>query len=362
MMHTPVTVDELQEVVRNASRLRVRGGGTKTALSADAAISLAAMSGIVEYDPSEFTFTARAGTPIREIREALALHGQYLPFDPVLVDAGATLGGTIASGLSGSGRFRFGGVRDFLLGLRFITGDGEPHSGGGKVVKNAAGFDFPKLMVGACGAYGIITEATFKVFPEPRAYATFEVDTANVGEAASLVGRLARSAAELACLDFVPPRRVFIRIGGLAESIPARSARLRQGLPSEHEFLTGDDDARQWQQAREFTWVPAEHTLVKVPITPSEMVRFEANLSETGNIPRRYAVGGNLLWLAWPDDRGPHSLRALLEQRSKIGLAVIGQPWGLVGKQTGRAFAERLASVLDPTGRLARMDHHASFL
>ena len=106
------------------------------------------LNGVLEYEPSEFTFTALAGTPVRDIAAILAERGQYLPFDPMLVGAGSTLGGTVASGLSGPGRFRFGGLRDFILGVRFVDGGGRLLRLGGKVVKNSAGFDVPKFFVG----------------------------------------------------------------------------------------------------------------------------------------------------------------------------------------------------------------------
>ena len=115
---------------------------------------------------SEFTFTALAGTPVREIAAALAERGQYLPFDPMLREAGATLGGTVAAGLSGPGRFRYGGLRDFILGVRFVDGEGRLLRLGGKVVKNAAGFDLPKFFVGSLGRFGVLAEMTFKVFPK----------------------------------------------------------------------------------------------------------------------------------------------------------------------------------------------------
>src|SRR5205814_109608 len=108
----PSTIAELTDAVRATTRVLAVGGRTKPRLSQVegdiALLSTRGLSGIMEYDPSEFTFTAAAGTPVREIAAALAERGQYLPFDPMLTDAGATLGGTVAAGLSGPGRFRFG--------------------------------------------------------------------------------------------------------------------------------------------------------------------------------------------------------------------------------------------------------------
>ena len=92
------------------------------------------------------------------------------------VDAGATLGGTVAAGVSGPGRFRFGGVRDFILGVRFVDGQGRLLRMGGKVVKNCAGFDLPKFFVGSLGRFGVLAEVTFKVFPAPASRLTLKLD------------------------------------------------------------------------------------------------------------------------------------------------------------------------------------------
>ena len=153
---TPASPAELAEAVRFQPRVLAIGARTKPRLSQVpdevTLLSTRALRGIVEYEPEEFTFTALAGTSVREIGQALAEKGQYLPFDPMLVEAGATLGGTVAAGLSGPGRFRYGGVRDFILGVRFVDGQGRLLRMGGKVVKNCAGFDLPKFFVAASGA------------------------------------------------------------------------------------------------------------------------------------------------------------------------------------------------------------------
>ena len=132
ILDRPTSIAEVEAAVRAAppgSRILAHGRGTKPPLSTspDDAVTLdvSGLSGIIEYEPGEFTFTALAGTPIEDIAAALAEHGQFLPFDPPLVEAGATLGGTVAAGLSGPGRYRYGGVRDFVLGIRYVDGAGE---------------------------------------------------------------------------------------------------------------------------------------------------------------------------------------------------------------------------------------------
>ena len=193
MVEAVSTVAEIREGVRTAGRVHVRGGGSKPALStscraSDAlSLDLSRLNGVVDYQADEYTFTARAGTPVADVEAMLAERGQYLPFDPPFAARGATLGGTVAAGLSGSGRYRYGGVRDFLIGMRFVDGQGQEVRGGGTVVKNAAGFDFPKLFVGSLGRLGVLTELTFKVFPQPPAYATV---TANFDSLADLLSAL----------------------------------------------------------------------------------------------------------------------------------------------------------------------------
>src|SRR3954452_8884954 len=191
----PESFAELVDAVRSTPHLLAVGAGTKPRLSSVDAVKLstARLRGISEYDPSEFTFTAAAGTPIREIAAALAERGQYLPFDPMLVDAGATLGGTVAAGMSGPGRFRFGGLRDFILGVRFVDGNGRLLRMGGKVVKNAAGFDLPKFFVGSLGRFGGLAEITFKVFPRPSSSLTCRIDATTPPQLTALLIEAANS-------------------------------------------------------------------------------------------------------------------------------------------------------------------------
>ncbi|HEX4962035.1 MAG TPA: FAD-binding protein, partial [Thermoanaerobaculia bacterium] len=123
-----MTADDVQALVAAAietqSRLLPRGGGTKTALSTPAdggaILDLSGLSGVLEYQPEEYTFTALAGTRVKDVAALLAEKGQYLPFDPLLAERGATLGGSVAAGANGPGRQRYGGVRDFLIAARFV--------------------------------------------------------------------------------------------------------------------------------------------------------------------------------------------------------------------------------------------------
>ena len=354
----PSTASEIQEIVRSTPHLHVRGGGSKPALSTPSAdsllLDLSRLNGLVEYEPAEFTFTAQAGTPVADVQALLAKEGQYMPFDPPLAEAGATLGGVVAAGTSGAGRVRYGGVRDFLIGTRFVDGRGELLRGGGKVVKNAAGFDYPKLFVGSLGQLGVLTEVTFKVFPEPPAYATLAIDCADLPAALGHVRSLNRSKFDINGLDFAPSETgwtVWVRLGGLAAALDERMNTLRQQTGG-GAVLTGEADATFWQNANRFDWLAADAALVKVPVTPGRVAGLEAGLSSAS--PRRYSVGGNLLWLGW--ERPVAELDALLAGHGLSGLLLRGSadsPW--LGKRPGGAFLARVKAALDPEKKLGSL-------
>jgi len=164
--------------------LRIRGGGSKDfygASPAGDACDVASYAGIVAYEPKELVLTVRAGTALAEIERALAAERQMLPFEPPHFAAGATIGGTVATGLSGPRRPYAGAVRDFVLGTRIVNGKGEDLSFGGRVIKNVAGYDVSRLMAGALGTLGVITEISFKVLPRAPVEATlaFEMPEAD---------------------------------------------------------------------------------------------------------------------------------------------------------------------------------------
>ena len=189
-MQASDTVSALQEQVRRAIAERrplvPRGGASKRWLDPDPARSRDAQvldmrghAGIVAYEPSELYVTARAGTPLAELEKLLAGQGQCLPCDPPRFardGAGATVGGMVASGLSGPGRLSVGAVRDFVLGASLLSGRAEVLHFGGQVMKNVAGFDVSRLLAGSMGSLGAILEVSLKVLPQPRAQATLVFD------------------------------------------------------------------------------------------------------------------------------------------------------------------------------------------
>lgn len=351
-MFRPASLTDLQSLLRVAPCWRARGGGSKSALSAPAkgetVIELSGLAGVLEYDPDEFTFTALAGTPVADVQNLLAEHGQYLPFDPPLVSKGATLGGTVASGLSGAGRYRYGGVRDFILGVQWVNGEAQLLRAGGKVVKNAAGFDLPKLFVGSCGQLGLLTELTFKVFPKPQAYATLRQEFRRIEDALEAVYKLFHSQMDLESLELRPSARsvtVYVRLGGLREALPARLDRLGKLLGG-GEILEGGNDVLLWNGIREFEWAGQAAALVKVPLTPARIAALDVELEKL-NYTRRYSAGGQVAYIAGPDDL--NGLHALLAAQNLSGLKLFGSPvHRFIGApRSNHAFAQRAKQALD---------------
>ncbi len=175
-------VVHFQELVRNGRPLRIRGGGTKDwygqRLEGDV-LDTRDYTGIVDYEPTELVITARCGTPLVEIEAALAERGQMLAFEPPHFGSQATLGGAIASGLSGPRRANSGAVRDFVLGCRLLDGKGDVLSFGGQVMKNVAGYDVSRLLAGSLGTLGLLLEVSIKVLPRAPREATLVFEGVN---------------------------------------------------------------------------------------------------------------------------------------------------------------------------------------
>ena len=348
-------VSDLRQAVLDSRRFRVAAGNTKTALSGGA-WHLGRLSGVTNYDPQEFTITALAGTPLSELRAALHANRQHLAFDPPLRDAGATIGGTVAAGLSGPGSFRFGGVRDFITGVKLMNGQGEWLAGGGQVVKNAAGFDIPKLMVGSLGEFGVITEVTMKVFPRPESRRTILCQLPDLQAAAMQMNRLARSQLELTALELIAPATLAIQVAGSAVAARERVARTLQALQADAELLDAAAANDLWTAAREFTWVPPGTSLLKIACNPTHLAKLDDVLQRlAGTAPRRYGVGGHVAYVAWPRVANIAGLESEL-QRLRLGALPLTGDWpaSRLGHQPGQAFMERLRQVFDPHSKFTR--------
>lgn len=348
----PTTVSELQDFVRGHSRLSPSGGRTKSALHINGngvtKVELSGISGIIEYDPSEYTFTALAGTTLEELRQALSENGQYLPFDPLLTEQGATIGGTVASGMSGPGRYRYGGIRDFIIGVQYIDGHGNLIRSGGKVVKNAAGFDLSKLMVGSLGRYGALIECSFKVFPRPKIFTTLQVAFDSLEGTLEKLVEVTKLPLDIFAVELIPhPDRYLLvtRLGGIAENMAARIDRLKSVL-GDGEIIEAEEEAQMWRYFTEFNWVPSSNVLIKIPLTPKHVLELEKSLSDPF-VKRHYSVGCNVAWVSWQ-----RPIDELDGRLSKIGLSglvitgLVANP--RLGVKRHNSLSMKVKEALDP--------------
>jgi glycolate oxidase FAD binding subunit len=247
-------IERIRTAHANATPLVIRGGGSKDFYGNPGegeVLDTRALAGVVDYQPKELVLTARAGTLLAEIEVLLAGENQMLAFEPPhfgelpLAHAGeganATLGGTIAAGLSGPRRPYAGAARDFVLGVRIIDGTGQPLRFGGQVIKNVAGYDVSRLMVGALGTLGLLTEVSLKVLPRPAAEATlqFELDEA------AAIERMNRWAGQPLPLSATSWHAglLTVRLSGAASAVQAAQAKLG-GEPLK-------DAAAFWQRLRD---------------------------------------------------------------------------------------------------------------
>ncbi len=207
--------------------LRIAGGGTKTFYGhpVDApALDITGHHGITHYDPVELVVSVRAGTPLTELERTLAASGQQLPFEPPHFGPSATVGGMVATGLSGPRRPWSGAVRDFVLGTRLISHDGQHLRFGGEVMKNVAGYDLSRLVTGAQGTLGVITEVSLKVLPLPGAAHSLRLQLPLEASMAKLAkwGRQPVPLTAAAWQDGT----LYLRLEGGSRSVDANRARL----------------------------------------------------------------------------------------------------------------------------------------
>jgi glycolate oxidase FAD binding subunit len=223
---------ELEERVRACAAshtpLCPEGGGTKRflgrAVQAET-LHCAGHRGIVSYEPTELVITARCGTPLAELEQTLRDSGQMLPFEPPAFGEQATVGGTIAAGLSGPRRPFAGSARDLVLGVRLLNGNGESLRFGGEVMKNVAGYDVSRLMTGSMGTLAVLLDVSMKVLPRPQAETTVEFEHTAVQAVASF-NEWAGQPIPLSAACHLDGRSI-VRLSGSASAV--ESARTRLG-------------------------------------------------------------------------------------------------------------------------------------
>ncbi|MBO66839.1 MAG: glycolate oxidase subunit GlcE [Acidiferrobacteraceae bacterium] len=257
-------IHDVKRASKDNEPLEIVGRRTKEFLgraTSGTILDISQHTGIINYEPAELILMVRAGTPLSEIRDTLAGAHQCLLFDPPHYGVGGTIGGIVAAGLAGPCRPYTGAVRDFVLGLSCINGAGEHLHFGGQVMKNVAGYDVSRLMVGAMGTLGPILDISFKVMPMPELNETILYE---VSEAAAIskITELSRKPWPFSGACYLDGQ-LRIRLSGGSESVLAAA----RALGGEH----AQDDATFWQQLRDQTlpFFRQEGTLWRINVRPN---------------------------------------------------------------------------------------------
>ncbi|MEO8301424.1 MAG: FAD-binding protein [Rhizomicrobium sp.] len=304
-------------------------------------LDVSGLSGIIKYEPAELIVTAQPATPLAEIKAVLAERNQRLGFDPadwsrLLGSNGvATLAGAASCDASGSGKLRHGGARDSLLGFRAVNGLGESFRGGAKVVKNVTGFDLPKLVCGAYGTLGVLTEMTFRVFPQPQFAATLCLSDVTPEDGFAALRKIALSALEPAGLAYLPGNMLtdagqgaaLIKLEGARQPLEEKIA-LAHGLLGNAMHRIEEDPFAAIGCGEKFADIAGD--IWRVLIARADAPRLAKELNA------RHWLGdwaGAVLWLAADPSEGPRIravvakangqamlLRASAASRASLGL------------------------------------------
>lgn len=300
-------------------RLTIRGGGTRTGLGrpvpADAILSAAKLSGIVFHAPSEMVICAGAGTPLADVEAALAAHGQQLAFEPMdhralLASTGTpTIGAVASANVSGPRRISGGAARDSLIGIRLVNGNGEIVKSGGRVMKNVTGLDLVKLVSGAHGTLGFLTEVTFKVLPRAEQAATLVIhDLDDATAIAALSGALGSpfeptGAAHLPSGMDWSGARTLIRVEGFADSVTYRLGEIGKLVAAgrQTERIDGTDSDALWRNVRDAAYLADPHSDAVWRISTAPARGPEVTAAIGRQLPGArwfYDWGGGLVWLS----------------------------------------------------------------
>ena len=352
---------------QNKQRLELRGLGTKTALGNqpyyDDCLDVSAMQGIIDYQPEELVLTVRAGTALSLIDAELAKANQMLAFEPADLSgilaskSTGTIGGVLATNLSGPRRLTAGAARDFLLGFDAVSGRGERFKSGGRVMKNVTGYDLSKLICGSYGTLAVVDEVTIKTLPRPETslsllYGCEDMKSAVAQIAAifasphepSAAAILPQSVAATAGLDMATAMIVVIRLEGIALSVEDRAAHLYDiGQPNRGSVvgtLPQADSEALWGRIRDVDLLA--HTsgdIWKLSCAPASAPAIVAAMEPTFETTFYADWAGGLLWFAGPSG---------LEFGTALRAAVMGHGGGHAQLLFDRAMNKTRVPVFQP--------------
>jgi glycolate oxidase FAD binding subunit len=312
-MNMPSNEAELAEMITDATGpFTIRGGGTRGVQTEGTPLSTSKLRGIALYEPGAMTVVAQAGTPVSQIETALAAENQRLAFEPMdhrrlLGTIGEpTIGGVMAANVSGPRRISVGAARDFLLGVRYVDGMGQIVKNGGRVMKNVTGYDLVKLMAGAHGTLGVLSEVSLKVLPCPETQATLILHELDDTAAVAALSKALGSPFEVSAAAHDPAaKQTLLRLEGFEASVNYRVESLKTLLGGES--TVEQDYVARWADWRDVAgFADVGDDIWRVSCKPSDGPALAA---KSGALDVRYDWGGGLIRLR---TSAGHDLRAAL--------------------------------------------------
>ncbi|MBS0247987.1 MAG: glycolate oxidase subunit GlcE [Proteobacteria bacterium] len=328
----PTDIPQVEEAVRwalgNDKTLELIGSGSKRTLGrpsqTDATLDLSAFTGVTLYEPDELILSARAGTPLAEIEKLLDDNNQQLDFEPM--DYGpllgqpagqGTIGGVVATNLSGPRRIKAGAARDHFLGVNAVTGRGEAIKSGGRVVKNVTGYDLCKVFAGSFGTLGAMTDVTIKVLPKPETEATVVIEGLDDAQACAAMATALGSSCDVSAAAHLPDHvasyfdglpkaeaATVLRLEGVAPSVVHRTQMLVTLMQPFGPALALDEagSKKVWRSVRQVAPFAAESArarpLWRISTAPAQAHRLVDLITPAAQM--FYDWGGGLVWVAMP--------------------------------------------------------------
>ncbi len=276
-------------------RVLIRGGGTQLGLGSpptggDILLSMVRLNAIIEHVPQDLVVIAQAGLPLATLQTALQQSKQWLALDPDLAPE-ATIGGVVATNATGPRRLRYGGVRDSIIGIRVVLADGTIAKGGGKVVKNVAGYDLPKLFTGALGTLGVIVSATFRLYPLPVASGTVHITASSISSLCELAVHILGSTLVPTIVDVqgdtahTNTYTMAVRFEMGQEAVEAQATTLLAMVAEIHgdtiqatQLLEGDAETQFWSHTRRVVNATKSAITLKASLLPTEVAHWLAHV------------------------------------------------------------------------------------
>ncbi|TQV69522.1 FAD-binding protein [Aliiroseovarius halocynthiae] len=334
----PQSEQELADLVRAADGpVRIVGGGTRSAeqLAGRQELSTTSLSGITLYEPGALTLVAQAGTPVGEIEAVLRAENQMLAFEPydlsdvTRVKGASTIGGVVATNASGARRVQAGAARDFLLGVRFVDGQGQVLKNGGRVMKNVTGYDLVKLMAGSWGTLGVLSEVSLKVLPMPEHVMTVGIVGLSDENAVAAMSAALGSPFDVtgavhapACIEEEP--FTMVRIEGFENSVRYRAEKLKDLLGRFGEVITSEN-AEGWKVMRDMVTFSQSArgpggAFWQLSLKPSDAAPIMAGISDQFDVQFCYDWGGGRVWVWAGEDVDQEALHgALQDNAARVG-------------------------------------------